>query len=159
VDRVDSWLNRQRGWRRGLLGWLHMYGLTIMVGSALWSLFGPGTPGLGLAFLRVTGWSALAAAPLTGLIAFLQGTRTGKRSVFSWRVSAAALFFLSAAELNVLTDQQADWPRSHRAVGLVTLLLMAISFTFVLMAVSRYRRHGTRLADDGQIHLTARPPH
>jgi hypothetical protein len=61
----------------------------------------------------------------------------------------AALF--GALELNVLTDQQADWPRTHRAIAIVTLLLIAASITFVLMAVSRYRRQSMRLAD-GQIH-------
>jgi hypothetical protein len=116
---VDSWLNLQRGWRRVLLGWLHKCIPTIMAGSAIWSMFGPGTPGLGLAFVRVVAWSAFAAIPLTGLIAFLEGTRLGKRSVFSWRFSAGALFFLAAAELNVLTDQQAGWPRIHRTVGLL----------------------------------------
>jgi hypothetical protein len=60
------------------------------------------------------------------------------------------LLLLAVAELNVLTDQQADWPRIHRAVGLVSLLLTAASVTFVLMAASRYRRHGTRLLDDSQ---------
>jgi hypothetical protein len=148
VDRLDSWLNRQRGLRRVFLAWLHMYGLTITMGSALWSLFTPGTPGLDIAFLKVAAWSALAAVLLSGLILYLQHNRTGKRFGFSWRVSAGMLFFLAACELNVLTDQQADWRGIHRAVGLVTVLLIAASFTIVLMAVSRYRRHGTRLADD-----------
>lgn len=153
MDRVDSWLNRQRGLRRVLLLWLHICIFTILVGSALWSLFGRGTPGLGIAFLKVAAWSALAAVPLTGLSVYLQRTRpvrTGDRPAFSWRAQAGMLLLLAVVELNVLTDQQADWPRIHRAVGLVSLLLTAAGFTFVLMAASRYRRQGTRLPDDGQ---------
>jgi hypothetical protein len=129
----------------------------ITVGSALWSMFGRGTPGLGIAFLKVVAWSALAAVALTGLTVYLQrylqrthALGTGDRFVFSWRASAGMLLFLAVGELNVLTDQQADWPRIHRAVGLVSLLLIAASFTFVLMAASRYRRHGTRFPDDSQ---------
>jgi hypothetical protein len=152
---VDSWLNRQRGLRRVLLGWLHMSIFTITVGSALWSMFGRGTPGLDIAFLKVVAWSVLAAVPLAGLTAYLRrylqrarSVATDDRFVFSWRASAAMLLFLAVSELSVLTDQQADWPRIHRAVGLVSLLLIAASFTFVLMAASRYRRHGTRILDD-----------
>jgi hypothetical protein len=150
---VDSWLNRQRGLRRALLVWLHICIATISVGSALWSMFGPGTPGPDIAFLKVVAWSALAAVPLTGLTVYLLRTRvvgTDDRLVFSWRASAGMLLFLAAGELNVLTDQQADWPRIHRAVGLASVLLTAASFTFLLMAVSRYRRHRTRLRDDSQ---------
>jgi len=153
VDRVDSWLNRQRGWRRVLLFWLHISIFTTTVGSALWSMFGSGTPGLDIAFLHVVAWSALAAVPLTGLTVYLRHTRrvgTDDRRVFSWRASAGILLFLAAGELNILTDEQADWPRINRAIGLVSLLLIAASLTLGLMAASRYRRHRTRLLDNGQ---------
>jgi uncharacterized membrane protein len=151
MDRLDFWLNRQGGLRRVLLTWLHLCIPTTGVGSALWSLFGRGTPGLGLAFLQVVGWSVVVAAALAGLTVYLGRTSTPKRYVFSWRVSVGMLLFFGALELNVLTDQQADWPRTHRAIAIVTLLLIAASITFVLMAVSRYRRQSMRLAD-GQIH-------
>jgi hypothetical protein len=126
---------------------------TVLVGSALWSMLGPGTPGLGLAFLTVVAWSALAAVPLTGLISYLLGNRAAsaaKQFAFSWRAFAAMLFFLVAIELNILTDQQADWPRIHRVVALATLLLGGAGVTFGLLAVSRRRRLGTRLLDSSQ---------
>jgi hypothetical protein len=44
----------------------------VMFGSAWWSLFGSGTPGLDLAFVEVVGWSMLAALPLAGLIGPLE---------------------------------------------------------------------------------------
>lgn len=43
------------------------------------------------------------------------------------------------AAINVLTDQQPDWPRIHRAIGLTSLLLAAASSAFILMAASRRR--------------------
>ncbi len=153
MDRADSWLNRQCGLRRVLLGWLHTCIFTITVGSGLWSMFGRGTPGLDIAFLKVAAWSALGAVPLTGLITYIQRTHaagTDDRPMFSWRASAGMLVLLAVVELNVLTDQQADWPRIHRAVALVSLLLIAASVTFTLMAASRYRLHGKRLLDDSQ---------
>lgn len=140
------------------LGPLHMCIATIMVGSALWSLFGAGTPRLGIALLKVVASSALTAVALTGLIAYVQRTRVGRadgRFVFSWPASAGMLLFLAVTELNVLTDQNADWHRIHRTVGLVSLLLIAASFTCLLTAVSRYRRHGARLLDDSPDSLTA----
>jgi hypothetical protein len=113
-------------------------------------MFGSGTPGLDMAFLRVAAWCALAALLLAGIVAYLERTRTGRRSVFCWRVSVAVGLFVAAEELNVLTDQQADWSRIHRAVGLATLLLSAASVTLILTTVSRYHRRGTPLRDDGQ---------
>jgi hypothetical protein len=75
LRRLDCWLNSQRGWR--------------------------GTPGLDIAFLQVVAWSALAAMPLTGPIAYGQRTRAVRtgRPAFSWRASAGMLLFLAACEL------------------------------------------------------------
>jgi FtsH-binding integral membrane protein len=150
---VDAWLNRRHGPGQAVLIWLHLSIPAIMVGSALWSMVGPGTPALGIAFVKVVAWSALAAVPLTGLIIYLQRTRTasgGKQAVFSWPTLAAMVLLLAVTELNVLTDQRADWPRIHRAIGLVTLPLTVAAVAFTAIAVFRHRRRGTRPLDTSQ---------
>jgi hypothetical protein len=143
VDRLDSWLNSQVGWRRAVLIWLQLSIPLIGCGCSLWSLITPGVPGLGLGFLEAVAWSVLAAALATGIVLAVEhsrATRHSDRPVLSWRFSAAMLCMTAQALLGELTNQQPYWPRIHRVVDIVSMVLILGGLTFGIEAARRYRR-------------------
>jgi hypothetical protein len=107
VDRVDSWLNRQVGWRRAVLAWLKVCPVMIMVAVPVWYVGTPGIQRPSLEFAAVAPWFLLAAVPLAGVSVRLQRDRPigpMERPVFSWCTYAATLCWMAFVLLNVLTD-------------------------------------------------------
>ena len=145
VDRLDSWLNSQAGWRRAVLVWLQMWPPAIMFGCTFWSSTMTGAPGPGLEFFGVVALSVLAAVPLAGAMVPVLRWRVARngRPVFSWCMYAGTLCMMAEVLLNELTDQQPYWHHIHRAVGLVSLALALGAAGFSFEAIRRYRRMGS----------------
>jgi hypothetical protein len=143
VDRLDSWLNSQVGWRRAVLIWLQMSIPLIGCGCSLWALITPGVPGLGLEFLAAVAWSALAAALATGIVLAVEHSRPTRhrdRPALAWWFSAATLCMTAQALLGELTNQQPYWPHIHRVVDIVSMVLILAAVTFCIEGARRYRR-------------------
>jgi hypothetical protein len=140
VDQLDSWLNRQVGWRRAALAWLQMWPWAIGLGCVIWVFITPGVPGPGLAFLEVVAWSLLATVPLAGVSMVVQRWRASRRSnrpAFSWCMYAGMLCLMAAILPSLLLDQQPYWPHVHRVIGLVSLPFALAGAGFCLEAARR----------------------
>jgi len=163
VDRLDSWLNDQVGWRQLAITWLVFCPVAVALGSSTWSeisLRHPGCeqlagqrfihecePGLGTGFLVVVVLSVLAAVPLAALLAVWQRRRVARnreRSFHSWS-KIAAIWCLSAAPLpSTFADQQ---PHGRHAYYFVAgWVLIAGAAVFWLLETRRYQRRSRRNA-------------
>ena len=162
MDRLDSWLNRQTGWRRAAVLWVVLCPLAVGLGSSLW----PGT-----AFGEVAALSVLATVPFAGLAAVAQlrwQARNPQKPQQSWRMCVAMWCLAGSVLLGTLTDRPLGRPlpascepvvvsralsvacsqhpdHIHHVVWLVQLALLAGAVVFWLLAVrrsSKIRRNG-----------------
>jgi hypothetical protein len=143
VDRLDSWLNRQIGWRQAVLMWVHLCPPAAMIGFGLWGLLGPGSPEPGLTFVKVGAVSVLAAVPVAVILVsarHVRVARIGGKPAFLWRASAALLLWSGALILNLAAEQLEGWSRFHHVIAVATLLLMIGAFGFFISSWFQSRR-------------------
>jgi len=102
VDRVDRWLNAQRGWRRALIFWLYFAPWFVDLGL-LWSAWGnlddQGTVPTGSVLVHVA-IAAVVGIPLAAVQVRVQlwvRKRRPRAPVLSWRIIAAIYVFAGCA--------------------------------------------------------------
>jgi hypothetical protein len=155
VDRLDTWLNAQRGWRRLALLWLQLYLPSILIINAYLSgrnLVAEQTSGTELVWLLALPFPC--AAVLIGPVLLAQARRerrARKRGSFSppllsWRFTGFFLFL--AAEMTIPTIAVAntfDWKQQHRLVGMIALIC-SICLIVMFLENFRYIRRMRQLA-------------
>ena len=143
MDRVDSWLNSQVGWRRAILIWLTVCPAAILAGCGVWALVTPGAAGLGTGFVEVVVCSVIAVVPFAWLATVVQRRRVARglsMPFFSWRLSASVVSMTAAVLPGVLFDQQPYWHHIHRAVDLSQMVFLIAAVVLFLLAARRNRR-------------------
>jgi hypothetical protein len=159
VDRLDSWLNGQVGWRRAVLVWMQLCPWAVQVGVPAWAFFTPGTPRFDLVLLEVLGWSVLAAALLTAAILALRGSiaaRYSAKPMISVRLFLAALFMVAAYLLQLFIEgQPPSWRNSHRALWVAAPLIDLAAVAVLVGAVWRLRRASGPGLHDGEHAMAA----
>jgi hypothetical protein len=162
MDRLDSSLNGQVGWRRVALIWLVLSPCAVGLGSSTWALHllqHPGCeqlagerfaqecePRLGSGFLVVAVLAVLAAVPVAVLFAALQRWRAARKPdkpFHSWRRIAAVWCICAAALLGTFNDLLPHGGGTYRFVSQMVLLAGAVVFGLVDMR----RRPVTRRFD------------
>jgi hypothetical protein len=144
VDRLDLWLNAQRGWRREALIWLQLAPLTFMLGAAAFALFG-------LTAWGVAGPIALAAlfrAAVRMRPAIGHARKKWIPPLFSWRRMAGLLALSASQSPNAFIAAEygtSGWQHWHRVTGAVALVA-SIAFLAALIADLRYTRRLSRQA-------------
>jgi Ca2+/Na+ antiporter len=150
VDRVDRWLNAQRGWRRLLTGWLFLAPAAVNAGL-LWSSWGnandQGTVATGSVLLRIA-VAVLAAVPLAAVLMRLQLRRLRSRPWeprFSWRMFVAMYVFMTGVSISVYGDTRTlAWRQRHPSYN--TLYLADAVFIVLLIWNGLYYRELRRRA-------------
>ena len=157
MDRLDSWLNDQVGWRRLAITWVTLCPVAVALGSSTWSeislrhrgceqLAGQRfiqecEPRLGTGFLVVVVLSVLAAVPLAGLLAVWLRRRVARnpgRPFHSWS-KIAAIWCLSAAPLlSTFADRQPHGRSTYYFIA--GWALIAGAAVFWLLETRRYQR-------------------
>lgn len=99
VDRLDSWLNRQTGWRRAVFIWLQMCPLAIMIANVIIEFTHALPPWPGLESLAVVACSLVGTVLLAGLFVLLHRSPAGRHlgPVLSWRRGAALYLLMFAS--------------------------------------------------------------
>jgi hypothetical protein len=144
VDRLDTWLNAQRGGRRELLVWLWLSPLAAMIAAMTWASFEPAGPGLIIAALVV-------------LVLLRVGTRTLMRArpsatpedrdakwtppVFTWRQFAMIYLICPNIIINVLfwPVQSPGWEHWHQIHDNAELIC-SVCFLALVIGEIRYLR-------------------
>lgn len=156
VDRVDRWLNVQRGWRRLVIGWLVFAPVFLDVGL-LWSSWGnrndQGTVPTGSVLAHV----AIALAVGIPLAAVLVAAQVRVQKIrpwtpwVSWRMIVGLYVFMAGncaatyGETRTLTWQHQHVPDN------VLYLADAVFFLLVLWTVLYYRKLRRQAEADGPV--------
>jgi hypothetical protein len=129
VDRVDRWLNAQRGWRRLLIGWLVLAPALLDVGlwwSAQGNIDGQATVPTGTVLVHVA-IVALVGIPLAAVQVRPPMRRRKSRVLepgFSWRMIAAMYTLMtSQAVLAYGFTRTLAWQLQHRPYKALFLAL------------------------------------
>ena len=145
VDRLDTWLSAQRGWRRDLLLWLYIGPLVIMLCAMAWSWTGQ------------AGWVAIPIVlGIGGWLSIRRPEEIRRRTPrkkwrppdLSWRRTLAALLLSACQAVNAYIgpdETTARWRHWHPAFGTVNLVASA-AFTILVIAAFRYVRRMSRQA-------------
>lgn len=158
MDRLDSWLNGQVGWRRVALTWLVFCPMGVTFGSltqASIALQHPGCeqlagdrfiqkcePRLGAGFLVVAALSVLAVVPFAVLLAVLQrrwARRNPGRPFLSWCRIAFVWCLSAAGLLSTFSDQQQYGSGTRQSLSLSAGLLLVAAAVFFLLEMRRRR--------------------
>jgi hypothetical protein len=142
VDRLDTWLNGQHGWRLFVLFCLEALPLALMLSLTLnvaWSLFsGPlPTPSTiaGAAVMAVPGALALACLMLWLHPRAVRSARKRYMSPYpllSWRAFAWLLLFSTSMFMSMRAQAQPiQWHRGHREVFLISTITGVASYAFL----------------------------
>ena len=127
VDRVDRWLNTQRGWRRVFVAWVTIAPIGLGSG-ALWATWREEAVGTGVVGLRVA-VGVLAALPVAVLLLRLGLWRVRKSRPwyppFSWRTMAYLYSFMAGMTTSVYGSDQILAGRHHDSFKPFALLMGA----------------------------------
>jgi hypothetical protein len=167
VDRVDHWLNAQRGWRRYLLCWLQVGPAIVWIGVCVrevWAM-GDRAPAGPLAFGAA---SALIALPVACLLAVVSDRRARRSPgtawpLLSWRAMTwgIALAF-GGAVVEVLYGHApgSGWARQHRhdiGWGVLAFTAAFLAMTFIAVR-GRKRKYLARPEDSAEPAATTQWP-
>ena len=155
MDRVDRWLNAQRGWRQLLIGWLAI-APALLDGGLWWSAWGnigDTTVPTGTVLLRVA-IVALAGIPLAaGQVRPLKRSRKSRAwdRGFSWRMISA--MYILMADWGVLAYRDTRtlaWQQQHRPFPALFLALAAggVMLTWNRLYWRKLRRQAEASAQD-----------
>ena len=145
MDRVDHWLNAQRGWRRLLIGWLYL-APTFLDAGLLWSgwgnIEGDATVPTGTVVLRVV-IAALAGVPLAPVLVRLQMWGRKSRpwtSGFSWRMTVGIYILMAGMGAQAYGDTRTwAWQREHLPYKAIFLVL-AVSGVMLIWNLLYWRK-------------------
>jgi hypothetical protein len=161
VDRLDTWLNAQRGWRRLALLWLQLYLPSALIINAYLSwrnLFAEQTSGTELVWLLTLPFPCAAVLIGPRLLAQARMERRARKRgsflppLLSWRFTGFLLFL--AAEMILPAIAVANpfgWKHQHRLVGMI-MFICAICFIVLSLENVRYIRRMRQLAHGPAIH-------
>jgi hypothetical protein len=145
VDRVDRWLNAQRGWRRLLICWLYFAPVFVDEGL-LWSGWGnianDATVPTGAVLLRV-GIAALAGVQLAAVLVRLQ--MWGRKSRpwapgFSWRMTVAIYVLMAGMGAQAYGDTR-PWAWQHQHLPHRAIFLaLAVAGVMLIWNLLYWRR-------------------
>lgn len=155
VDRVDRWLNAQRGWRRLLIGWLALAPVLVDFGL-LWSSWGnfddQATVATRSVLVRVA-IAALVGVPLADVMTRLQMRWRKSRPwapQFSWRTIAATYVFMAGAcAASYGETRTLAWQHQHLPYRALYISDGAACVLFIWDAL--YRRKLRRQAEDARL--------
>jgi hypothetical protein len=150
VDRLDAWLNAQRGWRRFALMWLWLYPLGWLVGD-IWlggeNLISDRSPSTGYLY-----WFAVLSIPVALTLAALalpmraaharSRARRGKSQepMVTWRWMGCLILMTSNSTVAACMENQAViWKRQHPLAASISLVL-AVCLLALLLENFRYTR-------------------
>jgi hypothetical protein len=145
VDRVDRWLNAQRGWRRTLIAWLYLAPMLLDFGL-MWSAYGnldngaTVPAGSVLVHVAIVG---LAGIPLSAVLAGLQRWSAKSRPwapLISWRVIIAVYLYVGGmcAQAYGMT-RTLVWRHQHISYKMV-LLSGVVAGVLLIWNLLYYRR-------------------
>ena len=134
MDRLDSWLNRQRSWRLALVHWILLVPAAVALGCGTYGLVSSAASARASTILEVAAWSAAAAAPLAILAALTRRKRTPP-----WRRLASAMLICTGLDVLVVANQFPGWPHLRRTVVPVALSLLAVGLICQVLVSVRSR--------------------
>ena len=160
VDRVDLWLNAQRGWRRVLLCWLQAGPAIVWVGVGVrevWAM-GDRAPAGPLTFGAA---SALISLPVACMLAVVSDRRVrrspgGAWPLLSWRAMTWGLSLaLCGAAVAEALYGFAPWSAwAHRHGHDIGWAVLSFTVAFLVLtfyaARNRKRKYQAHLAKSGQ---------
>jgi hypothetical protein len=142
VDRLDTWLNAQRGNRRELLIWLWLAPLAAMIATMTWTSFEPAGPLVIIAGLVVFALLRVGARLLKRASASRKGP-DGKWTLpmFTWRRFALMYLICGNLTVNALfwPAPSPGWEHWHQ-VHDTAELVCAVCYLALLIAEIRYQR-------------------
>lgn len=155
MDRLDSWLNAQRGWCYFALLCLNIWPLAVPLGDGILALLVFSSP-LPLypsvqSILLATALSIPGVVPLAGLVLLLRlwGIRYARKHgkpvkpLLTWRLALAMLFMASGQTLSMLQDAEPYTRNSaHQVLSLVIMVLLA-GGALVILWNFRYQQRTT----------------
>lgn len=160
VDRVDQWLNAQRGWRRFLLCWVQAGPAIVWVGVCvreLWAM-GDRAPAGPLTFGAA---SALIALPVSCMLAVVSDRRMrrspgGAWPLLSWRAMTWGLSLALCGAVLEALYRYAPWShwahQHHHDIGWVVL-----AFTVAFLALTFYTGRNRKRKYLAQLARSAEP--
>jgi hypothetical protein len=155
VDRLDTWLNAQRGWRRLGLLWLQTFPASILVVNAYlgWRGLSDSQPA-GTEWVWLVALAVPCTTVLAGVVLLLRPgseRRAGSRGrfvqpLFSWRGTGFILLLASSKVADVyVTSAPYDWKQRHHALSAI-LMVLIIGACVLGFENFRYIRRMRRLA-------------
>jgi hypothetical protein len=153
VDRVDRWLNAQRGWRRLLIGWLAIAPALLLMGL-WWSAWGnidaDVTVPIGTVLLRVA-IVAVAGIPLAAVqVRPLRRRRKSRpwEPGFSWRMIAGMYVMMTGWGVSTYGNTRTlAWQQHQHHLLSGALLLSVVGYGVMLIWNGRYYRKLRRQAE------------
>jgi len=146
VDRLDTWLNAQRGWRRLLLMIATWYGSTLVLCRGVWGLSTseftlPTLDAIVIAVIAVPGTVCIGLALAAN---YARSTRNARRKkgqppFFMWRMTVAQ-WLLSFA---LLTTVFIPLYSHHKTVFALQMISLA-GFYLLILEIRRYTDRFTR---------------
>ncbi|HEY5398534.1 MAG TPA: hypothetical protein VIL16_24420 [Trebonia sp.] len=157
MDRLDTWLNAQRGWRRFGLLLVQIGPIAVLLAFCVVRVSGPSLPPLGLAFAGVVALG-LAGAALLSLLRLWLHARRGRDDrkkqvpLLTWRAIAYSPVMMGPFILIVsFNNASPEWHRQHHRVLDIALLILFPCMIFVMIEQSRYMK---RLRDRQNYYMT-----
>jgi hypothetical protein len=161
VDRVDSWLNAQRDWRRFGVEFLSVLMPTAAICAAcdVWrrdsSYSGTHTTGQVAQALVVSVPVAAVLACLMLIVAVAGGRRGTQRlrrqARIAWRVSAGvALLSLNSISTALTSAESPSWRLGHRWIFLLQLIALAGAVALMMWGSRELARDRDELAGRGR---------
>jgi MFS family permease len=146
VDRLDTWLNAQRGWRRFALLMLQIGPIAVLLAFCCVGASGRSLPPLSLAFAGVVAVGLVGAALLSLLRLWLHARRgrdDRKKRVplLTWRAMAYTPVMMGPFILIViLSNASPEWHQQHQHALDIAILIFFPCMIFVMIEQSRYMK-------------------
>jgi len=146
VDRLDIWLNAQRGWRRLLLMIATWYGSTLVLSYGIWGLSTSefAVPVLDtalIAVLAIPGAVCIGSILATIYARRARNTRRkkGQPPFFIWRTTVGQWLLSSELLLGIFNP-----PYGHHMWVIWLMLILLLGFFLLVLETQRYTARFTR---------------
>jgi hypothetical protein len=153
VDRLDAWLNGQRGRSRLALLWLQSYPVTVALGVVAWANWQPNATPLGI----VLGGALLAcpcAIPLSLVAVAVDRWRTRRSAkprlpLIAWRSFVFGTLCAANATIAAISvNETRAWHQQHRRLDIVMIAFCICLFVLVIETSSYTRRVAARFRQE-----------
>jgi hypothetical protein len=150
VDRLDTWLNAQRGWRRLLLMIATWYGSTLCLCCGVWGLSTseftlPTLDAIVIAVLAIPGAVCIGLVMVANYARHTRSPRRkkGQPPFLMWRTTVGV--WLLSFELLITVFMPLHW--RHKPVFVLAMILLA-GYLLLLVETRRYTDRFTRPRGD-----------